>query len=167
MPCHAIPCQVFKETRRYGQYIFNNTRWIEIINSLHDLNMPVQIINLVRSSLTYRQITSTYGRSTVSKNLSKSCPQGSALSPLLLKRSPQLTITFFNMPNSKMIAFANDISVILWRRNAKSLHRQFKRSITFIHNLELSAAKTRILNLHRNMSSRSNSKGQLFSKLKK
>jgi len=134
---------------------FDNARWIDIVNSLHDLNMPVQLIDLVQSFLTDRRITSTYGTSTVSKDLSKSCPQGSALSPILWNVLLNSLLTSFNVPNSKIIAFADDISVILWSRNAKGLYKQIKKSITFIHNwcsgngLELSASKTQILNLHR------------------
>jgi len=134
---------------------FDNARWIDIVNSLHDLNMPIQLINLVQSFLSNRQIMSTYGTSTVSKDLSKSCPQGSALSPILWNVLLNSLLASFNVSNSKMIAFADDISVILWARNAKGLNKQIKKSITFIHNwcsskgLELSASKTQILNLHR------------------
>lgn len=62
---------------------FDNVWWPGLIKNMRNKNLPQHIIALTKSYLTNRNVTITQGSTTVLKQCTKGCPQGSVLGPTL------------------------------------------------------------------------------------
>ncbi|KAG5861567.1 hypothetical protein JTB14_016417 [Gonioctena quinquepunctata] len=62
---------------------FNNMWWPGLIKYVHDAGLPKLIVKLIKSYLSERKVEYYSLHEKVEKTLSKGCPQGSALGPLL------------------------------------------------------------------------------------
>ncbi|UYV79312.1 hypothetical protein LAZ67_17002102 [Cordylochernes scorpioides] len=62
---------------------FDNAWWPAIIKRIDSDNLPEKLIKILQSYLNYRFISFSYDNLTTSKPITKGCPQGGPLSPLL------------------------------------------------------------------------------------
>ncbi|KAF7490453.1 Putative protein in type-1 R1DM retrotransposable element [Sarcoptes scabiei] len=100
-------------------------------------------------------ITLKYNHNSYSKTMTKGCPQGSPLSPLLWNILINRLLKTFNIDNASIIAYADDITIVCANTNIDALQHTIHRSLAFIdswskeNNLKINFKKTNILNFHK------------------
>ncbi|UYV83340.1 hypothetical protein LAZ67_23000632 [Cordylochernes scorpioides] len=91
---------------------FDNAWWPAIIKRMDLDNVPSSLIQIIQSYLNNkRTVCLSYGGKTVSKNLTKGCPQGSPLSPLLWNILLNDILMNFKSTKAEIICYADDISI--------------------------------------------------------
>ncbi|UYV74565.1 hypothetical protein LAZ67_12000152 [Cordylochernes scorpioides] len=100
---------------------FDNAWWPAIIKRIDSDNLPEKLIKILQSYLNSRIISFSYDNLTTSKPITKGCPQGSPLSPLLWTILLNDLLMNFQVPNCELICYADDISVICWNKDLTSL----------------------------------------------
>ena len=101
---------------------FDKAWWPAIIFELDKANVPANLILLLKSYLSERSIIFNYGNYSASKSLSCGCPQGGALSPLLWIILLNDLLCKYNIVDSKLIAFADDLTIVCWATNTRLLN---------------------------------------------
>ena len=137
---------------------FDNAFWPSIIYNLYNLNIPEKLIILIQKYLQDRQIIAKYSNFNIVKQITKGCPQGSALSPTLwnVMINNLTELDFFRKDNIQIALFADDITLILKEKNKKRMHSLIINSIKTINDwcknnkLLINFEKTQILNLSNN-----------------
>lgn len=105
------------------------------------------------SYLSDRSILFDYGDYSSSKTLSCGCPQGGVLSPLLWTILLNDLLVTFNISDSKVVAFADDITIVCWASSVNLLKEKIIASINFVdkwcqsRKLSINNNKTNILYL--------------------
>src|SRR5699024_3396343 len=82
----------------------DNTWWPSILYMLDQHKFPAQIIRLNQSHLSNRSVSFTYQNFTSHKSLTKGCPQGGPISPILWLIIINVLLCKFNIPNTKVVA---------------------------------------------------------------
>ncbi|UYV61721.1 hypothetical protein LAZ67_1006162 [Cordylochernes scorpioides] len=96
----------------------------------------------------------SYGGKTVSKNLTKGCPQGSPLSPLLWNILLNDILMNFKSTNAEIICYADDISIICWHYNLEGLKTELVNTLNYVtqwcrsNKLTINPEKTNLINFH-------------------
>lgn len=91
---------------------FDNLNWLKLTEDLETIGASVQTIATIRDYLTNRRASLTVGNSTVSKQLTRGCPQGSQLGPILWNASMVIALGVYMERTTKIIAYADDILVL-------------------------------------------------------
>ena len=103
---------------------FNNVWWPSVMNALVVKRVPADVTRVIRSYLTDRSIryTSKTSKMSVSKCLSKGCPQGSVLGPTLWNLvMDSLLGQDIPYPNVDIFAYADDIAITVSASNRRDL----------------------------------------------
>ncbi|KAF7490419.1 Putative protein in type-1 R1DM retrotransposable element [Sarcoptes scabiei] len=134
---------------------FDNADWSIIIDNMHQLQLPQHLIQMMHSYFQHRTITMKHNTNEYSKVMTKGCPQGSPLSPLLWNILINKLLDTFNTSNASIYAYADDLTVICSATKLDDLHMALTNSMHFInsfshsHNLKINFTKTKILNFHK------------------
>ena len=135
---------------------FDKAWWPAILYELDKHDVPSDLIKLMSSYLTNRSANFNYGDFSIWKTLTNGCPQGGALSPLLWIILLNNLLVSYNIPNSKIVAFADDITIICWASSIIELTGKIKTCIEYVENwcdnrkLSINHSKTNILYLFNN-----------------
>ena len=114
--------------------VFSNAWHPGILARLWKLKCPPNIYSTVRDFLSDRTAHVTLGNSSSSKRVTKGCPQGSVSGPTLWNIIiSNLISLLFNAPNLKIVAFADDIMVMM---QGPSLPAIFKTLQTTLQTIE-------------------------------
>ncbi|KAF7489848.1 Retrovirus-related Pol polyprotein from type-1 retrotransposable element R1 [Sarcoptes scabiei] len=134
---------------------FDNADWNIILNNMHQLQIPQHLIQMMHSYFHHRTITMKYNKIEYSKVMTKGCPQGSPLSPLLWNILINKLLDSFTITNASIYAYADDITVICSSTDLDGLQSIIIESLDFINNfshqnnLKINFSKTKILNFHK------------------
>ena len=90
---------------------FDNLKWDILFDDLLSLGAGVHSIQVIKSYLENRKAHLTIEKSTSSCVLSKGCPQGSQLGPVLWNVSMDKALKTHITPKIKMVAYADDLVV--------------------------------------------------------
>lgn len=133
------------------QGAFDSCWWPGITYDIDKDSYPAYLTQSVMSFFQNRQIECTFASHYSSKTLTKGCPQGSALSPLLWNININDLLRSWNIPNTHPVIFADDGSFVCWGPTEASLHSTISESINQIRfwcqrrKLQLSLGKTNVL----------------------
>ncbi|UYV61592.1 hypothetical protein LAZ67_1005454 [Cordylochernes scorpioides] len=134
---------------------FDNAWWPAIINRMDLDNVPSSLIQIIQSFLNNkRTVCLSYGGKTVSKNLTKGCPQGSPLSPLLWNILLNDILMNFKSTNAEIICYADDISIICWHYNLEGLKTELVNTLNYVtqwcrsNKLKINPGKTNLIHFH-------------------
>ena len=135
------------------QSAFDKAWWPAILYEMDSHNFPADLILIIKSYLTNRSINFDYADISIWKSLTNGCPQGGALSPLLWIILLNDLLESYNIQNSKIVAFADDITVICWADTKQELSHKIVSCVSFIDSwccsrkLSINHKKTNILYL--------------------
>ncbi|KAF7496041.1 Retrovirus-related Pol polyprotein from type-1 retrotransposable element R1 [Sarcoptes scabiei] len=160
---HSIKAKILTEKRNKLTSLiaidftgaFDSADWNIILNNMHQLQVPQHLIQMMHSYFQRRTITMKHNTIEYSKNLSKGCPQGSPLSPLLWNILINKLLDTFSSPNASIYAYADDLTVICSATKIEDLHVALTDSLNFINSfsndnqLKINFSKTKILNFHK------------------
>lgn len=104
---------------------FDNVWWPAVLDRLNGLNLPLNLMQTLRSYLENRIIHLSTTNHTVSKTVTKGCPQGSVLGPTLwnicmdafLASNPEAPYTKF--------AYADDVVIVVEAPTRRELEARF------------------------------------------
>ncbi|KAH9425607.1 hypothetical protein DERP_004821 [Dermatophagoides pteronyssinus] len=114
------------------QSAFDKAWWPAILYEMDSHNFPADLILIIKSYLTNRSINFDYADISIWKSLTNGCPQGGALSPLLWIILLNDLLESYNIQNSKIVAFADDITVICWADTKQELSHKIISCVSFI-----------------------------------
>lgn len=100
-----------------------------ILKAMDVANLPAELIKIIVSYFQNRQVHFHYSNFSVSKIPSLGCPQGGALSPLLWTILINDLPISYNISNSTIIAYADDVTIIIWAPNADDLKLTISRCL--------------------------------------
>ncbi|XP_070854646.1 uncharacterized protein [Drosophila suzukii] len=83
-----------------------------ITESLTDLGVEIQIVELIHKLLMSRVVTSTLGISTQTRFVNRGTPQGGVLSPLLWNIAVNKLLCYMEGGGCKVVAYADDVAII-------------------------------------------------------
>ncbi|KAG5870236.1 hypothetical protein JTB14_029110 [Gonioctena quinquepunctata] len=92
---------------------FNNMWWPSLLKYLHETGLPRQLVSLLKSYLEDRYIEYYSNTEKVGKQLTKGCPQGSALGPLLWNLTVEPLLRHDWPGNVAVTVYADDIAVAI------------------------------------------------------
>ncbi|UYV67441.1 hypothetical protein LAZ67_5000616 [Cordylochernes scorpioides] len=134
---------------------FDNAWWPALIKRMDEDHVPAVLIKIIQSFLNRRRKTSlTFSNTTISKYLSKGCPQGGPLSPLLWNIVLNDLLINFASPNSEIICYADDVSIVCWHKTIEGLKNETERTLNYViqwctrNKLKLSPEKTGLIHMH-------------------
>ncbi|UYV75265.1 hypothetical protein LAZ67_12003163 [Cordylochernes scorpioides] len=133
---------------------FDNAWWPAILKIIDEDNLPESLIRTIQSYFKSRKTKFTYENLTINKQITKGCPQGGPLSPLLWIILLNDLLIKYQVPNSEVVCYADDVSIICWHNNCKDLKLVIEQALNTIdvwcksNKLEISLEKTNILYLH-------------------
>ena len=122
---------------------------------MDEMRFPTHYTKIIQSFLSNRKITFRYNQITQTKNLTKGCPQGSPLSPILWNIALNPLLNSFIIENAYIHAYADDITIICTGSDTQQLHHTLQTSLTLIHNwstqnhLVINSKKTNIIHFHK------------------
>jgi len=97
---------------------FNSAPWTQIVHSLKKANLSEYLVNLCQEYLTNRKILLPSGQSF---NMTCGVPQGSVLGPTLWNIFYDKIIRTTNEKSIKIVAYADDLAVVISGRNSQTL----------------------------------------------
>ncbi|UYV71416.1 hypothetical protein LAZ67_8003077 [Cordylochernes scorpioides] len=134
---------------------FDNAWWPALIKRMDEDHVPAVLIKIIQSFLNRRRKTSlTFSNTTISKYLSKGCPQGGPLSPLLWNIVLNDLLINFASSNSEIICYADDVSIVCWHKTIEGLKNETERTSNYViqwctrNKLKLSPEKTGLIHMH-------------------
>lgn len=109
---------------------FDNAWHPEIVAQLRKASISHNLLDLIKSYLHNRKATLEYNGSKVSKCPNRGCPQGSSSGPMLwnIVYNDLLSIAKKNS-DTRIIAYADDATLIVWARTQALLQKKIARSI--------------------------------------
>ncbi len=134
---------------------FDNAWWSDIVNNMINYDYPTHLIHIISGYLSDRLVTFTFNGANSSKSITKSCPQGNPLSPILwsILINPLLLSSF--SAGTTVVAYADDISVVCADVTAAGLADKIQSSLDVVKRwsiesqVNINAQKTNIINFHR------------------
>ncbi|UYV68345.1 hypothetical protein LAZ67_5003969 [Cordylochernes scorpioides] len=101
-----------------------------------------------------RRANFSYEDTNVTKNLTKGCPQGGPISPILWNILLNDLLKSFKHPNAEIICYADDVSIICWSKCVEDLKILSEYILCYVmqwcnrNKLSISPEKTNLLYLH-------------------
>ncbi|UYV64060.1 hypothetical protein LAZ67_2006425 [Cordylochernes scorpioides] len=127
-----------------------------VLKRIDEDNVNASIVKLFKSYFDNRKIRYRYTSIEVQKTLSKGCPQGGPISPTIWNIIMNDLLCKYTEPNSEIIGYADDITVICWNKNLIELENTIGSIMRKITNwcesskLRISKEKTKVLPLFNN-----------------
>ena len=129
---------------------FDNLWWPTLLKRLRDINCPYNLYNSINNYCQDRYVNMTTQDKTISKKISKGCPQGSVCGPHFWDLvTEQLLAQLDDDPGVRAhIAYADDILVIFTANSRAALETKTNNTLMMIQNwtkqmkLKLSSTKT-------------------------
>ncbi|UYV61486.1 hypothetical protein LAZ67_1005027 [Cordylochernes scorpioides] len=134
---------------------FDNAWWPAIIKRMDNDNVPSDLIRIIKYYLNKeREVKFTYESETFYKKLTKGCPQGGPLSPLLRNILLNDLLINFESINADIICYADDVTIICWNKTIEGLKTASEYTLNYViqwcnrNKLTISTEKTNLLYLH-------------------
>ncbi|UYV77890.1 K02A2.6-like [Cordylochernes scorpioides] len=134
---------------------FDNAWWPAIIKRMDNDDVPSDLIRIIKSYLNNeREVKFTYESETFYKKLTKGCPQGGPLSPLLWNILLNDLLINFDSMNADIICYADDVTIICWNKTIEGLKTASEYTLNYViqwcnrNKLTISTEKTNMLYLH-------------------
>ncbi|UYV64919.1 K02A2.6-like [Cordylochernes scorpioides] len=134
---------------------FDNAWWPAIIKRMDNDNVPSDLIRIIKSYLNKeREVKFTYESETFYKKITKGCPQGGPLSPLLWNILLNDLLINFESINADIICYADDATIICWNKTIEGLKTASEHTLNYViqwcnrNKLTISTEKTNLLYLH-------------------
>jgi len=154
----AIRVDASKARHVFGTFLeitgaFDNVRWSPLIERLRFLGASLSTIKIVNCYLTNRWADYELEGEHYSKRLQRGCPQGSQLGPTLWKVAITLTFSSANSTTTKIIAYANDILLMVGAARPATAFARIERTLDSLSNwdtdygLEFSASKSQLISI--------------------
>lgn len=130
---------------------FDNVWWPNILSSLKARGCPQNLYRLTASYLSDRTVCIRDNKLTVSKEISKGCPQGSVLGPEFWTLIFDEIIELLRSLGFETIAFADDMAIIISGNSRLQMEQKANTALTVLvnwcsqHKLRISETKTEML----------------------
>ncbi|UYV72792.1 hypothetical protein LAZ67_10000745 [Cordylochernes scorpioides] len=121
-----------KPGKQYEGSLLFSAWWPAILKIIDEDNMPESLIRTIQSYFKSRKTKFTYENLTINKQITKGCPQGGPLSPLLWIILLNDLLIKYQVPNSEVVCYANDVSIICWHNNCKDLKLVIEKALNTI-----------------------------------
>lgn len=127
---------------------FDNAWWPFLMERLHDINCPGYLLKLLQSYLTERRVIFEFEGARHTKELTKGCPQGSILGPLLWNIIFEDFLSQDFGDDVHVVAYADDAMLIIQGRSRVDLETRAARALRTVEEwssrakLQFSTAKT-------------------------
>lgn len=92
---------------------FDNLDWLALIRDMVKLGASDTTRSMIQSYLTDRKAVLTVEKSTSSTELTRGCPQGSQLGPILWKMSMDSALKIDRDERIKVVAYADDLAILI------------------------------------------------------
>ncbi|KAI4472524.1 hypothetical protein M0802_016736 [Mischocyttarus mexicanus] len=130
---------------------FDGVWWPSVLNNFKKRDCPRNIYNLIRSYLSDRNAQITSNSNKIVKNITKGCPQGSVLGPLMWNLILDEVIEEVSQTRIEIIAYADDIVIVVSGDSRKVLEVKANLVTNILklwcdkQKLELSASKSHMI----------------------
>ncbi|VVC36614.1 Endonuclease/exonuclease/phosphatase,Reverse transcriptase domain [Cinara cedri] len=91
---------------------FDNLNWEVLFQDVKDLGASQHTLSIIRDYLRNRHAELSIGTATAKCNLTRGCPQGSQLGPILWNLSMDRALKLHRHDRSKIVAYADDLAVV-------------------------------------------------------
>lgn len=132
---------------------FDNLNWEILFDDLISLGAGIHSLEIIKSYLERRRAHITIGKSTASCTLSKGCPQGSQLGPILWNVSMDKVLKTYMSDKMKMVAYADDLVIATAATNVKIAKERVSQLLDRViqwaddRGLKFSCQKTQVITL--------------------
>ena len=92
---------------------FDNISYDAIYHNLNNSGIPITLCNWIYYMVSHRVITLTLNGISITRTISRGCPQGGVLSPFLWNLTLNDLLSNHNLDTSFIQAFADDLSIIV------------------------------------------------------
>lgn len=100
---------------------FDNAWWPKIVESLRTYGCPGGLLQLLKSYLSERTVSFSWNGARAQKELTKGCPQGSILGPLLWNVMFETLLKADIGEQNELIAYADDLLIVVQGRSRVDL----------------------------------------------
>lgn len=140
---------------------FDLVNWDILVDCLSENEADPFLVDLMRSYLRNRQIVCRAGTEEVRYLISRGCPQGSCLGPVLWNIiANRILSSFDDEANATLLAYADDMALVVPAGSRRSLETEVARladkfaGVTDTYRLKISVPKTKALVFGRDSSKR-------------
>lgn len=139
---------------------FDSLWWPEVFHNLNRIGISKPIFNVLKSYLSDRILQFSYDQETISRAMTKGCPQGSVLGPLLWNITFDALLEQNFPPGVRQIAFADDVAFVVpgnTRREVELTGNQVMEILAEWANstkMAISTSKSAIVTLKGNLAAR-------------
>lgn len=133
---------------------FDNAFHPAIIKQLDRMGTPASLTKIVNAFLVNRRVKFSFANHSTTKQINLGCPQGGVFSPVLWNVLVDDFLRRFQSQSSKAVAFADDVTFVVWGDTVAQLHTNMGNCLTQIETwcndvkLKIGHNKTCVLNLH-------------------
>ena len=92
---------------------FDNISYDAFYHNLNNSGIPITLCNWIYYMVSHRVITFTLNGISITRTISRGCPQGGVLSPFLWNLTLNDLLSNHNLDTSFIQAFADDLSIIV------------------------------------------------------
>ncbi|KFM76026.1 Hypothetical protein in type-1 retrotransposable element R1DM, partial [Stegodyphus mimosarum] len=94
---------------------FDSVKWSSVLNKISKLNITKNLFLTVRDYFRNRKVifTGISEQMYVEQQIYKGCPQGSCSAPLFWALTVNTLLAEFNIPNARIVCYADDILIII------------------------------------------------------
>ena len=130
---------------------FDNCWWPQILKQLKDKKCPKNLFNIINNYLNQRTAIVKAGETIIYKNLTKGCPQGSALGPGIWNISYDELLTLSTPEDCYIKGCCDDTKLLIYGENLQTIQSKTNKLLNDIYNwgqktkLEFNANKTSAL----------------------